>query len=150
MSVMNTSSHWREFGNTGRELPPQTANCRCYCFEDRRIRRSLKDLLVTDIATAQEVFAKIGKLDRIDLILPDAPLHTTALKRIESVLPPGTRIESSDARRGAVIEMTKAFRLNLTALSLLALVVGMFLIYNTVSFSVIQRRAVIGRLRAIG
>ena len=118
--------------------------------EDRRIRRSLKDLLVTDIATAQEIFTKIGKLDRIDLILPDAPLHTTALKRIESVLPPGARIESSDARRGAVIEMTKAFRLNLTALSLLALVVGMFLIYNTVSFSVIQRRAVIGRLRAIG
>ncbi len=118
--------------------------------ENRRIRRSLKDLMVTDIATAQEIFAKIGKLDRIDLILPDAPLHTTALERIESILPPGARIESSDARRGAVIEMTKAFRLNLTALSLLALVVGLFLIYNTVSFSVIQRRAVIGRLRAIG
>ncbi|MDE0502475.1 MAG: FtsX-like permease family protein, partial [Candidatus Poribacteria bacterium] len=118
--------------------------------EDRRIRRSLKDLLVTDIATAQEVFDRIGKLERIDLILPDDPSNTVALKRIESVLPPGARIESSDARRGAVIEMTKAFRLNLTALSLLALVVGMFLIYNTVSFSVIQRRAVIGRLRAIG
>ena len=118
--------------------------------EDRRIRRSLKDLLVTDIATAQEVFAKIGKLDRIDLILPDDSSNTKPLERIESVLPPGARIESSDARRGAVIEMTKAFRLNLTALSLLALVVGMFLIYNTVSFSVIQRRAVIGRLRAIG
>ena len=118
--------------------------------EDRRIRRSLKDLLVTDIATAQEVLAKIGKLDRIDLILPDAPLNTKVLERIKSVLPPGARIESPDARRGAVIEMTKAFRLNLTALSLLALVVGMFLIYNTVSFSVIQRRTVIGRLRAIG
>ena len=118
--------------------------------EDRRIRRSLKDLLVTDIATAQEVLAKIGKLDRIDLILPDAPLNSKVLERIKSVLPPGARIESPDARRGAVIEMTKAFRLNLTALSLLALVVGMFLIYNTVSFSVIQRRTVIGRLRAIG
>ena len=117
---------------------------------DRRIRRSLKDLIVTDIATAQETLDKIGKLDRIDLILPDDASNTRALERIKSVLPPGACIESADARRGAVIEMTKAFRLNLTALSLLALVVGMFLIYNTVSFSVVQRRAVIGRLRAIG
>ena len=46
--------------------------------------------------------------------------------------------------------MTAAFRLNLTALSLLALVVGMFLIYNTVSFSVVQRRPVLGILRALG
>ncbi|NJN83153.1 MAG: ABC transporter permease, partial [Caldilineaceae bacterium] len=47
-------------------------------------------------------------------------------------------------------EMTRAFSLNLTALSLLALVVGMFLIYNTVTFSVVQRRPVIGSLRALG
>jgi putative ABC transport system permease protein len=46
--------------------------------------------------------------------------------------------------------MTRAFRLNLTALSLLALVVGMFLIYNTTTFSVIRRRRLIGLLRALG
>ena len=46
--------------------------------------------------------------------------------------------------------MTAAFSLNLTALSLLALVVGMFLIYNTVTFSVVQRRPVLGSLRALG
>jgi putative ABC transport system permease protein len=46
--------------------------------------------------------------------------------------------------------MTAAFRLNLTALSLLALVVGMFLIYNTVTFGVVQRRPVLGSLRALG
>ena len=46
--------------------------------------------------------------------------------------------------------MTRAFRLNLYALSLLALVVGMFLIYNITSFSVIRRRRLIGLLRAIG
>ncbi len=46
--------------------------------------------------------------------------------------------------------MTAAFELNLTALSLLALVVGMFLIYNTVTFSVVQRRPVLGTLRALG
>ena len=46
--------------------------------------------------------------------------------------------------------MTRAFRTNLTALSLLALVVGMFLIYNTMTFSVVQRRGLLGRLRALG
>ncbi len=46
--------------------------------------------------------------------------------------------------------MTRAFAINLTALSLLALVVGMFLIYNTMTFSVVQRRELIGTLRALG
>ncbi len=46
--------------------------------------------------------------------------------------------------------MTRAFRLNLTALSLLALVCGAFLIYNTMTFSVLQRRPLLGTLRALG
>ena len=46
--------------------------------------------------------------------------------------------------------MTAAFRVNLTALSLLALVVGLFLIYNTMTFSVVQRRALFGTLRCLG
>ena len=46
--------------------------------------------------------------------------------------------------------MTAAFRTNLTALSLLALVVGMFLIYNSMTFSVVQRRPMFGTLRCLG
>jgi putative ABC transport system permease protein len=46
--------------------------------------------------------------------------------------------------------MTRAFDLNLTALSLLALIFGMFLIYNTLTFSVVQRRPILGELRALG
>ncbi|HPZ10375.1 MAG TPA: FtsX-like permease family protein, partial [Candidatus Eremiobacteraeota bacterium] len=49
-----------------------------------------------------------------------------------------------------VTNMTRAFNLNLTALSTLALIVGMFLIYNTMTFSVVQRRTMIGMLRAVG
>jgi putative ABC transport system permease protein len=112
-------------------------------------RRALDGLLLADIATAQEVLDKVGRLDRIDLIVPDADAAVT-LARIESILPPSARIVRPEARSGTVDEMTDAFRLNLTALSLLALVVGMFLIYNTVTFSVIQRRPVIGSLRALG
>lgn len=113
-------------------------------------RRALDGLIVADIATAQEVLGKVGKLDRIDLILPEGAAEQEALARIQAVLPPGARIDPTAARAGTVSEMTAAFELNLTALSLLALVVGMFLIYNTVTFSVVQRRPVIGTLRAVG
>ena len=57
---------------------------------------------------------------------------------------------SPHARSQSVESLTDAFRLNLTALSLLALVVGMFLIYNTITFSVVQRRPMIGTLRCLG
>ena len=113
-------------------------------------RRALETLLVADIATAQEVLGRVGRLDRIDLIIPDSPAGQADLARIAAILPPSARIADSAARGGTVGEMTAAFRLNLTALSLLALVVGMFLIYNTVTFSVVQRRAVIGALRSLG
>ena len=118
--------------------------------EDERSRRALEGLLIADIATAQEVLGKIGRLDRIDLIVPEGEAGTAILKHIAAILPPGARIERPDARGEAVAEMTAAFQLNLTALSLLALLVGVFLIYNTVAFSVVQRRPVLGSLRALG
>ena len=117
---------------------------------DELSRHALDGLLIVDISTAQEVLGKIGRLDRVDLILSTDAEGAAQLDEINAILPPGVRIVRPSARTGTVEEMTAAFRLNLTALSLLALVVGMFLIYNTVSFSVVQRRPVIGILRALG
>ena len=65
-------------------------------------------------------------------------------------LPEGYRVVPAAARSGTIQEMTSAFQLNLTALSLLALVVGLFLIYNTMTFSVVQRRGLFGTLRCLG
>jgi len=113
-------------------------------------RRALDSLLITDIATAQELLKRTGKLDRIDLILAEGEQGAADLARIQALLPPSVRIDPAAARQGTVAEMTAAFRLNLTALSLLALVVGLFLIYNTVTFGVVQRRPVLGSLRALG
>jgi putative ABC transport system permease protein len=103
-----------------------------------------------DIATAQEVLGMEGRLSRIDLIAPGGGGGRGHAGAHPAILPPGARIDATAARAGTVNEMTAAFSLNLTALSLLALVVGMFLIYNTVTFSVIQRRPVLGTLRALG
>jgi len=113
-------------------------------------RRALDGLLIADIATAQEVLGRVNRLDRIDLILPPGESGDAVIEQINTILPPSALIQRSAARAGTVDEMTEAFRMNLTALSLLALVVGMFLIYNTVTFSVVQRRPILGSLRSLG
>jgi putative ABC transport system permease protein len=118
--------------------------------EDANTRRAIADLLVMDVAAAQELLGRVGRLDRIDLIVPDGPEGERLLDRVEAVLPPGAEILPAGSREQTMEEMTRAFRLNLTALSLLALVCGVFLIYNTITFSVVQRRTLIGTLRALG
>lgn len=110
---------------------------------------SLQNLLVMDIATAQSLLEARGGLTRIDVILPEEG-QTEYMEALESVLPSGARIEAASARSNTLDQMTEAFSLNLTAMSLLAMVVGMFLIYNTMTFSVVQRRGLIGRLRGMG
>ena len=117
---------------------------------DALSRRALDSLLVTDIATAQELLGLTGRLSRIDLIMPAGPLGQAELAKIRAVLPPGAEVRSAAARSQSVAQMTRAFSLNLSALSLLALIVGMFLIYNTMTFSVVQRRGLIGALRVVG
>jgi putative ABC transport system permease protein len=113
---------------------------------DEISRRSLRDLVFADIATAQELLDMAGRLSHVDLIAADEG----ELAAVGALLPPGVRLEPARARSNAVQQMSAAFELNLTALSLLALVVGMFLIYNTVTFSVVQRRRLFGILRALG
>ena len=117
---------------------------------DRRSRNALEGLLICDIASAQEVLDMNDRLSRIDLIIPETVAGKAQLTRIEALLPPELRVESAGSRSQIMSQMTRAFSLNLTALSLLALIVGMFLIYNTMTFSVVQRRALIGLMRAIG
>ncbi|MEM1366683.1 MAG: FtsX-like permease family protein [Cyanobacteria bacterium P01_H01_bin.15] len=109
-------------------------------------RDALSNVLFTDIASAQEALGMQGHLSYVDLIVEDEDI----LASIQDFLPDGTKLTTAQAQKNAVQQMTAAFELNLTALSLLALVVGMFLIYNTVTFSVIQRRALFGTLRCLG
>ncbi|MBN1237872.1 MAG: ABC transporter permease [Gammaproteobacteria bacterium] len=100
---------------------------------------------VADVSTAQILTGKLGELDRIDL-----RLDTEAARALASDPPPGTTLVAVDDGRGGFGELTRAFRTNLTALGLLALVVGMFLIYSTMAFAIVQRRKVMGTLIAVG
>lgn len=112
---------------------------------------ALMGVLIADISTAQEILNQRGRLTRIDLIIDEStPEGQAAIRDIEAILPSGVTLRPARARSDAIGQLTDAFALNLTALSLLALVVGMFLVYNTVMFSVVQRRPVLGILRSLG
>jgi putative ABC transport system permease protein len=107
-------------------------------------RQALDDLIICDIASAQEIVGLSGRLSRIDLILDDG--ESDALR---ATLPPG--IQLLDVKEeNSLDQMIAAFELNLQAMSFLALVVGLFLIYNTVTFSVVQRRGLLGIMRSLG
>jgi len=113
---------------------------------DDFVLRALDTLILTDISTAQSLTGIKGKLTQIDLILP----ANFDSKMLSKALPAGTLLVTSEVRTSQVAEMTAAFQINLTALSLLALLVGIFLIYNAMTFSVVQRRSLFGTLRSIG
>lgn len=115
--------------------------------QDAANRRALDGLLLADISTAQELLgmAQPGSLSHIDLILSADEAAALAAR-----LPADLRLAPASEQASTVAQLGSAFQLNLSALSLLALVVGMFLIYNTVMFSVVQRRAVFGTLRSLG
>jgi putative ABC transport system permease protein len=106
---------------------------------------ALETLVLMDVGAAQRLFRMGDRLSRVDLVATEGDLA-----RVRALLPAGARLAPASEQIAAVGQLTEAFQLNLTALSLLALVVGMFLIYNTVTFSVVQRRAVIGTLRLLG
>ncbi len=117
--------------------------------ESAQSNAAMRNVLVSDIASAQEILGMQGRLSHIDLVIDDGN-EMARLEQLQDLLPPGTEITRAEARQQAMTQMTGAFHTNLTALSLLALLVGMFLIYNTMTFMVLKRRENLGVLRSIG
>ena len=108
----------------------------------------LAKLIITDIATAQELLGLFGRLSSIEVLIEKEAPETLAA--IQKVLPGSALLVSIDSQAESMREMTRAFSINLKALGLLSLLVGMFLIYNTMTFLVMQRRRLIGSLRLLG
>jgi len=105
---------------------------------------------IMDIAAAQALFGLIGRLDRIDIVTePDRPVDKV-IDALRGLLPPAVTVSRPAGRTDQIEQMTRAFQLNLTVLSMVSLLVGLFLVYNTVSFAVVRRRREIGMLSAMG
>ena len=114
-------------------------------------RDALASVVLVDLATAQDLASAGDVLTRIDLALPsDEAMRASALRRVERDLPAGCWVEPASLRSESLEAMTRAFDVNLSALGLLALLVGVFLVYNTMTFAVVQRRPLWGMLRAVG
>lgn len=107
-------------------------------------------LIVVDIATAQEVLQIYQGIGHINLRIGDPDTASQLNQALTTDY--ATELELIDlaAQSRSIKRMTAAFYSNLNALSLMALLVGMFLIYNTETFLVLQRRDIFGRLRALG
>jgi len=140
----------RRLGLTDKSALPVTVAGRAQEFHVGKIIDSAAEFIALDIADAQQALGRFGKLDRIDVTVGPAENFAAVEDAIRRTLPPSYLMQKPGARNEENQRMLRAFRWNLRVLSYISLVVGAFLIYNTISISVVRRRAEIGILRAIG
>ena len=105
-------------------------------------------LVVMDLAGAQAHFARLGRLSRIDLRLEPGTDRATLLARL--ALPANVGATAADDAEQRVSNLSRAYRVNLTVLALVALFVGAFLVFSVVSLSVAQRTPTFALLGVLG
>ncbi len=108
------------------------------------------NVIIADIGLAQKVTGKIGKLDAIDVRVPAGESVDYWRRFLKEQMPPSVLVDLQGSKTEENRKMLAAFRWNLHVLSYIALIVGAFLIYNTISISVVRRRNEIGIARALG
>jgi putative ABC transport system permease protein len=119
-------------------------------FTPRRFASAWDRVLVVDVALAQELFGRQGRIDRIEIV-PRAGVDEFALAaRARTLLPPEVRVEAPAERAAASSRMVRALQFNLTALSGVSLFVGAVLVATTLATSVVQRRTVLAIARSLG
>ena len=120
-------------------------------LEDKGIAKALNgNFALMDIAAAQKAFDKIGRLDRIDIQFLHPSKFDVMQKKISALMPEHLLVQRPQRKNQQVEKMLRAFQYNLTALSFVALLVALYLIYNMIALSVVRRRVEIGTLRALG
>ena len=108
------------------------------------------DIAIMDIYAAQLAFGKDRRIDRIDVSIVRGETLDSVKGRIQTSLPQGYNIDTPAGRTRQMENFMGRFRMSMNLISFIALIVGMYLIYNTVSIAVVQRRKEIGILRALG
>ena len=107
-------------------------------------------LAVMDIAAVQSLFARIGRLTRIDLKLAEGVAPAAARSALQAILPAGVLIEAPEAAADQAANLSRAYRVNLTMLAAIALLTGGFLVFSAQALSVVRRRTEFAFLRALG
>ncbi|MDF1660819.1 MAG: FtsX-like permease family protein, partial [Planctomycetota bacterium] len=108
------------------------------------------DVMIMNMKSAQIMFSRKGKVDRIALLLKKKASVKDVKKELEQHLGPSVKISQPGQNTERASKMLGSMQVGLTMASLLALLIGQFLIYNTMTTAIIRRRPEIGILRAIG
>ena len=103
-----------------------------------------------DIASAQWAFNRIGRLNRIDLRLRPGSDVNAFRRALGQKLPEGVLAVAPPVERNRAVTVTRAYRINLNMLALVALWTGAFLVFSTQSLAVLRRRRSLALLRALG
>jgi putative ABC transport system permease protein len=107
-------------------------------------------IAVLDIAAAQWRFGQIGRLQRVDLkLLPDADREETA-QALARLLPAEAELATRESQMRRSDSLSRAYRVNLNMLALMALLTGGFLVFSAQSLSVARRRSQFALLRVLG
>jgi putative ABC transport system permease protein len=103
-----------------------------------------------DIASAQWAFNALGRVNRIDLRLAPGTDVDSLRRDLGKLLPAGVLAIAPQVERDRAVTVTRAYRVNLNMLALVALFTGAFLVFSTQSLSVLRRRRSLALLRALG
>ena len=107
-------------------------------------------LATLDIGSAQWRLARLGKLTRIAIRLAPGSDARQALERIATLLPEGVFVSAPEAGDVRASNLSRAYRVNLNVLALVALFTGAFLVFSTQTLSVVRRRGEFALLRTLG
>ena len=112
--------------------------------------RTGEELAVLDIAAAQTLLEQTGRLHRIDLKLAAGVSPAAARQKIAALLPPGVALSTPDEAAQRVSNVSRAYRVNLNVLALVALFTGAFLVFSLQAQAVVARRSELAFLRISG
>lgn len=107
-------------------------------------------LAVMDLAQAQALLGAPGRVTQIDVLAAPGVDVAALARRLEARLGPGVRVATPEQRVTEADALLAAFRLNLTALSLVSLLVGGFVVHASTQAALARRREEMGTLRCVG
>lgn len=105
---------------------------------------------LVDLPTAQRLFGRAGLVDQIDIALASGSDRDAVLDQLRSVAGGVARVETPEERGASLATMLTSVQTVLTLLSLIAVVVGAFLVYHTMQGAIVNRRREVALARALG
>ena len=120
-------------------------------LEVAEVDASLKGVVaLVDVSTAQWRLDRLGRLNRIDVFLRAGAPAEKVLGEIQAIVPPGVQVSPLETAEQASAYPSRAYRVNLNVLAMVALFTGGFLVFSAQALEVARRRGEHALLRVLG